>query len=87
MIAARPVWVCLLNSRASPRVDGQTLAAGDRQGPFSSSSFKVTVGNGGGDLKINGKLRDTPDKNHPLGYLIKPSGTKVLAPSARPTCG
>ena len=87
VIAARPVWVCLLNSRASPRVDGQTLAAGDRQGPFSSSSFKVTVGNGGGDLKINGKLRDTPDKNHPLGYLIKPSGTKVLAPSARPTCG
>lgn len=87
VVAARPVWVCLLNSRSSPRVDAQTLAAGDRLGPFSSSSFKVTLGNGGGDLKINGKLRDTPDRNHPLGYLIKPTGTSVLAASRRPTCG
>ena len=87
VVAARRVWVCVENSRSSPRVKGVTLAAGDRQGPFTSSSFKVTLGNGGGDLKINGKLRDTPDANHPLGYLIKPSGTSILAASRRPTCG
>jgi hypothetical protein len=87
VVPARSVWVCVENSRSSPKVKGVTLARGDRQGPFTSSSFKVTVGNGGGDLKINGKLRDTPDANHPLGYLIKPSGTSVLAASRRPTCG
>jgi cytoskeleton protein RodZ len=86
VVAARTVWVCVVDSRANRRVGGVTLATGKRQGPFTSSSFKVTVGNGGGDLRINGKLRDTPDRNHPLGYLIKPSGTTVLAANRRPTC-
>ena len=87
VVAARRVWVCVVNSRSTPKVKGVTLAAGDHKGPFTSSSFRVTVGNGGGDLKINGKLRNTPERNHPLGYLIKPTGTTVLAPSRRPTCG
>jgi cytoskeletal protein RodZ len=87
VVAARPVWVCLVDARSNPRVNAQTLVGGKREGPFTSSSFRVTVGNGGGDLRINGKLRDTPDTNHPLGYLIKSSGTSVLAPSRRPTCG
>jgi hypothetical protein len=86
VVAARPVWVCVVNSRSTPKLKGVTLTSGKNQGPFTSSSFKVTVGNGGGDLKINGKLRDTPDKNHPLGYEIKPSGVTVLAPGRRPTC-
>jgi helix-turn-helix protein len=87
VVAARPVWVCLVDSRSNPRVKGLTLSGGKREGPFTSSSFRVTVGNGGGDLRIDGKLRDTPDTNHPLGYLIKSSGTSVLAPSRRPSCG
>src|SRR5436189_2950188 len=33
VIATRPVWVCVVDGRDRPRVDGQTLAAGDRQGP------------------------------------------------------
>jgi Helix-turn-helix domain len=86
VVAQRPVWVCVVNSRDTPKVKGMTLVAGKRQGPFTSSSFKVTVGNGGGDLKINGKLRDTPDRNHPLGYLIEPAKTTVLAADKRPTC-
>jgi cytoskeleton protein RodZ len=86
VVAQRPVWVCVVNSRNTPRLKGVTLAAGKRQGPFTSSSFKVTVGNGGGDLRINGKLRDTPDRNHPLGYLIQPTKTTVLASDKRPTC-
>jgi cytoskeleton protein RodZ len=87
VIAARPVWVCVVDARDNPRVAAETLQAGDRKGPFTSSSFKVTVGNGGGDLQINGKLRDTPDRAVPLGYLVKPSGTIVLPAAQRPTCG
>jgi hypothetical protein len=87
VVAARPVWVCVVDSRDRPRVAGRTLTAGERQGPFTSTSFKVTVGNGGGDLRIDGKLRDTPDRSVPLGYEVKSSGVQLLPASERPTCG
>jgi cytoskeleton protein RodZ len=86
VVAARPVWVCVVDGRDRPRVDAQTLAAGDREGPFRAASFKVTVGNGGGDLRIDGKLRDTPDRSRPLGYEVKPSGITALPTSEQPTC-
>jgi hypothetical protein len=87
VVAARPVWVCVVDAHDRPRVAGRTLAAGDRVGPFTARSFKITVGNGGGDLQINGKLRDTPDRPVPLGFSVDASGTNVLPPSERPTCG
>jgi cytoskeleton protein RodZ len=87
VVAARPVWVCVVDSRSHLRVAGRTLVAGDREGPFSSAWFKATIGNGGGDLEINGKRRDTPDRSEPVGYLIKPSGTTVLSAERQPTCG
>jgi cytoskeleton protein RodZ len=87
VVAARPVWVCVVDGRDRPRVDARTLTAGQREGPFTATSFKVTVGNGGGDLRINGKLRDTPERSEPLGYLVKASGVEVLPSTQRPTCG
>ncbi len=87
VVAARPVWVCVVDAHDRPRVDGRTLAAGDREGPFTGSSFKITVGNGGGDLEINGKPRDTPDRAVPLGYAVTPSGVEILSAAQRPTCG
>ncbi len=87
VVAARPVWVCVVDARDRPRVGGLTLSAGAREGPFTAKSFKVTVGNGGGDLRIDGKLRDTPDRAEPLGYVVQPSGVDLLPASERPTCG
>jgi cytoskeleton protein RodZ len=86
VVATRPVWVCLVDARNNPRVNAQILPAGTHQGPFSSKEFKVTVGNGGGDLEINGKLRNTPERSRPLSYAIKASGTQILSPAQRPTC-
>jgi cytoskeleton protein RodZ len=86
IVASRPVWVCVVDARNNPRVDARTLGAGSREGPFTSRSFKVTVGNGGGDLQINGKLRDTPDRAEPIGYAVNGSGIAILPASERPTC-
>jgi hypothetical protein len=87
VVARRPVWVCLVDARNNPRVNAVILPAGGRAGPFTSSSFKVTVGNGGGDLQINGKLRDTPERSRPLAYQVQASGTKILPANQRPSCG
>jgi cytoskeleton protein RodZ len=87
VVAARPVWVCVVDGSDRERVGGVVLAAGDREGPFRSRSFRVTVGNGGGDLRIDGRRRDTPDRAEPLGYRVRPSGVTVLGEGSRPTCG
>jgi hypothetical protein len=87
VLAARPVWVCLVDDSDQERVGGVVLGAGDREGPFRSRSFRVTVGNGGGDLRIDGRRRDTPDRAEPLGYRVAPSGVTVLSQNSRPTCG
>jgi cytoskeleton protein RodZ len=87
VLAARPVWVCVVDDSDQERVGGAVLDAGKREGPFRSRSFRVTVGNGGGDLRIDGRRRDTPDRAEPLGYRVRPSGVTVLRPESRPTCG
>ena len=45
----------------------------------------MTVGNGGGDLRINGRRRDTPERAEPIGYLVRSSGHERAAaePSGR----
>jgi len=87
VIAARPVWVCVVDSSDRERVGGVVLQAGKHEGPFRSRFFRVTVGNGGGDLRIDGRRRDTPDRSKPLGYQVRPSGVTVLGQGKSPTCG
>jgi cytoskeleton protein RodZ len=87
VVPERPVWVCLVDVRGRRLIGGRTLSAGKRAGPFSSTRFEITVGNGGGDFTVNGKLRPVPDRSRPLGYAISPSGVRLLPESRQPTCG
>ncbi len=87
VVPARNVWVCVVDAQGRERVGGVIVAAGDRQGPFRSRSFRVTLGNGGGDLRINGRRRDTPERSIPVGYLVRSSGTSALPRGRLPTCG
>ncbi len=86
VVAARPVWVCLQNAAGKRLIEGRTLESGAKEGPFRSRRFEITVGNGGGDLRLNGKLRDLPETSAPQGYAISRSGLRGLAESRRPTC-
>ena len=86
VIATRPVWVCVVDRSGRERVPGVVLQEGDREGPFRARSFRVTFGNGGGDLRINGRRRDTPDRAEPVGYRVETSGVTVLDEASRPTC-
>jgi hypothetical protein len=86
VVPSRDAWVCLVDAAGRLRVEGRTVAAGEREGPFTSKRFRITVGNGGGDFRVNGKLRDVPDRAIPLGYSISPARVRLLPESDRPTC-
>jgi len=86
VIAARDVWVCLVDASGELVISGRTVAGGGREGPFRSKRFRVTVGNGGADLLVNGRERDLPETSVPQGYVVSAAGVRRLPADRRPTC-
>lgn len=87
LTAAAEVWVCLLDARGQPLVDGQILAAGAEAGPFRSSGFTVSLGNGEVSMAIDGRQAEIPATASPVGYAIGDDGSlEPLAEGERPDC-
>lgn len=80
------VWVCLVDGRDRPLVEGVTLAAGERAGPFEARRFRVTLGNGELAMSVDGEPVEIPAAAEPLGYEVTPEGVSDLPPAARPDC-
>jgi transcriptional regulator with XRE-family HTH domain len=80
------VWVCLIDQRERPVINGLNLARDQTVGPYSGKAFDVAFGNGKVDVTVNGSPVDVPDIAEPFGYRITPKGATRLAPSDEPTC-
>lgn len=83
--AKQNVWVCLENNKGKRLIESETLAAGKSRGPFTEKSYKLTLGNGFVNLKLNGKKLPVEDKS-PIGYRIDSKGKKPLQQSEMPSC-
>lgn len=87
LTASAEVWVCVLDARGQPLVDGQILEPGAEEGPFRSGSFTVSFGNGEVSMLIDGREAEIPATSSPIGYSIDSTGTLTeLGESGRPTC-
>jgi hypothetical protein len=80
------VWVCLVDHRGHPVVNGLNLVRDQTIGPYNGKAFDVAFGNGKVDLTVNGQPVDVPNIAAPFGYRITPEGATRLAPSEEPTC-
>jgi hypothetical protein len=87
LTAEAEVWVCLLDGRGRPLVEGLILEAGAEEGPFRSGSFTFSLGNGEVTMLIDGKQAEIPATSGPIGYSIDSRGQLTeLEESERPTC-
>jgi hypothetical protein len=87
LAASAEVWVCVLDGRGRPLVDGLILETGAKEGPFRSGSFTVSFGNGEVSMLIDGKEAEIPATSSPIGYSIDSSGSLTkLDEAERPTC-
>ena len=87
LAATAEVWVCLLDARGEPLIDGQILEAGREEGPFRSDGFTIALGNGGVKLLVDGREANTPASSSPVGYEIDSHGKlSPLAEGERPEC-
>jgi cytoskeleton protein RodZ len=81
------VWVCLLNGRDQPLVNGRILDPGDSEGPFRSGSFTLALGNGAVTMTVDGKQANLPRPPSPIGFAVDPRGSvRRLSEGERPTC-
>jgi cytoskeleton protein RodZ len=87
LAATAEVWVCLLDAKQEPLVDGQILAEGAEAGPFRSGGFEIALGNGSVTMFVDGRQADVPASASPVGYRVDSGGTLVsLEEGERPSC-
>jgi cytoskeleton protein RodZ len=88
VLAARgEVWVCLLNGKDKPLVNGSILAPGESEGPFRSGSFTLALGNGAVTMTVDGKKANLPEPSSPIGFEVRSNGSvRELPEGERPTC-
>jgi transcriptional regulator with XRE-family HTH domain len=81
------VWACVLDAKGKPLVDGATLAPGETVGPFHSKGYTAAFGNGGIEVKVDGKRAPTPDTPSPMGFTVDRQGKLHELPEGkRPSC-
>lgn len=81
------VWVCLLDGKGKPLIEGQVLSPGSVEGPYRSGSFTVSFGNGEVTMTVNGQQASIPETSSPIGFAIDRGGAmRELSEGERPTC-
>jgi hypothetical protein len=86
VVATSAVYLCL-KSGEKTLVDGRTLAAGDRTKTYRSKRFRLTLGNNGVRLLVNGRSRGVAPSANPIGMEITPRGGRQPLPAnKRPVC-
>jgi cytoskeleton protein RodZ len=86
IVATSDVYVCL-KAGDKTLVDGETLAAGESTKTFRSKRFRMTLGNNGVRLLVNGRSRGVAPSGDPIGMQITPrGGRQPLSPDKRPVC-
>ena len=87
LTATAEVWVCLLDAKQEPLVDGQIIEEGAEAGPFRSKGFEVALGNGSVAMFVDGKQADVPASSSPVGYRVDSGGKLIsLEEGERPSC-
>ena len=82
------VNVCLLSATGSRLIDNQDLAAGRRTRRYRGSRLRVSFGNGGAYMLVNGRRVEVPDRSIPVGFDLRPGRRpRELSEARRPKCG
>jgi cytoskeleton protein RodZ len=84
LTATQDVYVCVVDAKGKPVVNGVTLAAGKSTPTLKSARFRMNLGNANLKLVANGKTYPVQDTGNPIGYQVRPGKKPTkLAESAR----
>ena len=82
------VNVCLLSASGNRLIDNRDLPAGRRTRRYRGSRLRVSFGNGGAYMLVNGRRVEVPDRSIPVGFDLRAGRRPRELPEARrPKCG
>ena len=80
LMPADSVYVCLRNSKDKLLVN-ETLEPGTTQKTYRSRRFRLTLGNGALQMKVNGQTLSVPQSANAINYELTPAGRRRLSDS------
>jgi cytoskeleton protein RodZ len=87
LVATGDVYVCLVDAGGDRLLDGVTLAAGQRVGPFRSRLLRVNFGTSSVRMRVGSRTYGVADSANPVGYELRPGRPPRRLPDARrPSC-
>jgi hypothetical protein len=84
LAATGPVWVCLQDAHGRPLVNGQILAPGEHTTTFTSTAYRMYLGNGAVKLLVDNKEQPLAPSANPVGYAIGPHTLRLISGVQRP---
>jgi len=85
LVATSAVYVCVEDGTGKKLIPGVTFSPGESIPVETSSKLMITLGNGGVQMKVNGKPV-TLAPGSPIGYEVTPTKTTQLHAGQLPTC-
>jgi hypothetical protein len=87
LVATGDVYVCLMGASGKRLLDGVTLTAGRRAGPFRDRVLRATFGTSSVRMEIGGRRYRVAASASPVGYELRPGRAPRRLPDARrPSC-
>ncbi len=85
LVATSAVYVCVEDGTGKKLIPGVTFSAGESIPVETASKLLITLGNGGVQMKVNGKAVALAPGS-PIGYEVTPAKTTQLHAGQLPTC-
>jgi cytoskeleton protein RodZ len=86
LVPTAPVYVCLVDANGKTLIPGVIFTPGERIPTKTAGEMKLTLGNAGVSMKVNGKRVGVAPSATSIGLLLSPDGVLALPVSQQPQC-
>ncbi len=86
IVPTATVYVCLVDQDGRRLIDGRTFAAGQQVPLQRARAMRITLGNSGVRLRVNGRAVEVPASSEPVGFQITTGGASALPADQLPVC-
>jgi cytoskeleton protein RodZ len=86
LVPTGQVYVCLVDGTGKKLIPGTIYATGQRIPTETGPKLLLTLGNASVTMKVNGHAVTVTPSANPIRFLVGPSGQRLIALTAKPTC-
>jgi hypothetical protein len=86
LVPTASVYVCLVDGTGRKLIPGKIYASGDTIPTESAAKLLLTLGNASVQMTVDGRGVPVAPSSSSIGYLLTPTGHRMLPVSKQPTC-